>query len=151
MYGPTEATVFATYQVVKKEDCHQPVSQIGVWIPDLRVYVLDANGQPVLIGAVGELYIGGPGVARGYLNKPELTAKRFLPDPFMGISNECMYKTGDLVQYLPDHSLAFMGRNDDQVKICSFWIELGEIEAHLIGHPNVRDASVLLLGKESNH
>ncbi|KAF9337544.1 hypothetical protein BG006_004147 [Podila minutissima] len=106
---------------------------------------LDANGRPVPIGAVGELYIGGPGVARGYLNKPELTAESFLPDPFVGISNERIYKTGDLVQYLPDRSLAFMGRNDDQVKIRGFRTELGEIEAHLIGHPNARDASVLLL------
>jgi thioesterase domain-containing protein len=95
---------------------------------------------------VGELYLGGAGVAHGYLNRPELTAERFLPDPFAKAQGARMYKTGDLARYLPDGNLVFMGRNDDQVKIRGFRVELGEIEARLVEHPQVREAVVIAVG-----
>ncbi|WP_157654423.1 non-ribosomal peptide synthetase, partial [Burkholderia ubonensis] len=109
-------------------------------------YLLDTHGQPVPLGAVGELYIGGAGVARGYLNRPELTAERFLPDPFVDDPDARMYRTGDLARYLPDGNLVFLGRNDHQVKIRGFRIECGEIEAQLVAHPAVREALVLAFG-----
>ncbi|KAF8918514.1 hypothetical protein BGZ58_004833, partial [Dissophora ornata] len=143
MYGPSE-TFYTTYQPVRREDCGQITCPIGVPLPDLRLYVLDGHRQPVPLGAVGELYIGGDGVARGYLNRADLTAERFLPDPFIGIANARMYKTGDLVRYLADGSLMFIGRNDDQVKIHGFRVELGEIEAHLAEHELVREAVVVV-------
>ncbi|KAG0346241.1 hypothetical protein BGZ54_005279, partial [Gamsiella multidivaricata] len=106
--------------------------------------------NPVPIGVVGELYIGGPGVAIGYLNRPDLTAERFLPDPFSNVPGARMYKSGDLVRYLPDGNLVFMGRNDDQVKIRGFRIELGEIEERLAEHPEVREVVVLATGESSS-
>ncbi|KAF9271764.1 hypothetical protein BGZ68_003101, partial [Mortierella alpina] len=106
---------------------------------------------PVPIGVVGELYIGGPGVANGYLNKPELTSERFLPDPFAEAQDSRMYKTGDLVRHLPDGNLVFMGRNDNQVKIRGYRVELGEIEACLADHAQVREAAVVIaLGDSSD-
>ncbi|KAF9943541.1 hypothetical protein BGZ70_005811, partial [Mortierella alpina] len=128
MYGPTESAIYATYRIMTQEDCSQNQSTIGVRIPDVRTYVLDSHGQPIPLGAVGELYVGGAGVARGYLNRPQLTAERFLPDPFVKQAEARMYKTGDLVRYLDNGSLIYLGRNDDQVKIRGFRIELGEIE-----------------------
>jgi amino acid adenylation domain-containing protein len=150
MYGPTEITVYATYRRMVSEDCSHPVSPIGQRLPDLRTYVLDKCGHPVPIGAVGELYVGGAGVARGYLNKTDLTVERFIPDPFAEEHDARMYKTGDLVRYLPDGSLVYLGRNDDQVKIRGFRIELGEIEARLCDHPSVAEAVVVATGKESD-
>ncbi len=150
MYGPTEITVYATYRPLQKQDSEQAGSPIGRRIPDLKVYLLDAYSQPVPLGAVGELYIGGAGVARGYLNRPELTAERFLPDPFNDEANARMYKTGDLARYLPDGNLEFLGRNDDQVKIRGFRIEPGEIEARLLEHPQVREVAVFALGEGSD-
>ncbi|UAW64946.2 non-ribosomal peptide synthase/polyketide synthase [Mycoavidus sp. HKI] len=148
-YGPTEthvATVWATTRCY----LNNAMSSIGRPIPNTRLYLLDAHGQPVPLGAVGELYIGGDGVARGYLNRPKLTIERFLRDPFSEDKDARMYKTGDLVRYLPDGNLEFLGRNDHQVKIRGFRIELGEIEARLVEHPQVREAIVLALGEDSN-
>ncbi|MCG1048623.1 non-ribosomal peptide synthetase [Mycetohabitans sp. B6] len=147
MYGITEATVHVTYRPLRPEDSTQGGSPIGVRIPDLKLYLLDAYQQPVPLGAVGELYIGGAGVARGYLNRPELTAERFVSDPFSAEPDARMYKTGDLARYLPDGNLEFLGRNDHQVKIRGFRIELGEIEACLARHVQVHDAVVLARGE----
>ncbi|KAF9993213.1 hypothetical protein BGZ80_008241, partial [Entomortierella chlamydospora] len=135
MYGTTETTVHASYRVMKAQDCHQVLSPIGVRIPDLTIYVLDSQGRPAPLGTVGELCIGGAGVTRGYLNRPELTSERFPLDPFSKTKSARMYKTGDLARYLPDGNLIFLGRNDHQVKIRGFRIELGEIEARLLDHP----------------
>ncbi|KAG0323428.1 hypothetical protein BGZ97_004058, partial [Linnemannia gamsii] len=147
-YGPTESTTFATtYSIVSPPEEGASIP-IGRPIANTRLYLLDTRGQPVPLGAVGELYIGGAGVALGYLNRPELTAERFLPDPFSNHENARMYKTGDLARYLPDGNLEFLGRNDQQIKIRGFRIELGEIEARLVEHPQVREAAVLVLGKD---
>ncbi|KAG0195328.1 hypothetical protein BGX28_001641, partial [Mortierella sp. GBA30] len=118
-YGPTETTVNATVYEVKNSDQIDRLP-IGRPVSNTCAYVLDKHFSPVPIGVVGELYIGGPGVAIGYLNRPDLTAERFLPDPFSNTPGARMYRTGDLVRYLSDGNLVFMGRNDDQVKIRGF-------------------------------
>ncbi|KAF9342438.1 hypothetical protein BGX26_007523, partial [Mortierella sp. AD094] len=142
-YGPTEATVNATTYVVTNAVRQLDRLPIGRPINNTRLYVLDRHSNPVAIGVVGELYIGGPGVANGYLNRPDLTAERFLPDPFSNTPDARMYKSGDLVRYLSDGNLVFMGRNDDQVKIRGFRIELGEIEKRLAEHSDVREVVAL--------
>nr|WP_246763569.1 non-ribosomal peptide synthetase [Rhizobium sp. 007] len=143
MYGITETTVHVTYRPLNKSDTSSSCGPIGERIPDLQIYLLDQFDAPVPFGAVGELYIGGAGVARGYLNRPELTAERFLPDPFCGAAGGRMYRTGDLGRYLPDGNLEFLGRNDEQVKIRGFRIEPGEIAARLGEHAWVREAAVV--------
>ncbi|MGH8367021.1 MAG: non-ribosomal peptide synthetase, partial [Pseudomonas sp.] len=141
MYGITETTVHVTYRALEAADAQRVgVSPIGVRIPDLQLYVLDARREPVPSGVVGELYVGGAGVARGYLNRDELTAERFLTDPATGLR---LYKTGDLGRMLADGSVEYLGRNDDQVKIRGFRIELGEIEARLATCEGVREAVVI--------
>src|SRR6266542_3509842 len=143
MYGITETTVHVTYRALNLRDSEENGSPIGKRLPDLRIYLLDEYGEPVPLGAVGELYVGGAGVARGYLKRPELTAERFLADGFSPEGGARMYKTGDLGRYLPDGNIEFLGRNDNQVKIRGFRIELGEIEARLGEHPLVRQAVVV--------
>ncbi|WP_340608593.1 non-ribosomal peptide synthetase [Xenorhabdus bharatensis] len=144
MYGITEITVHATYRELTEADIHaRRGSLIGQPLDDLRIYILDAYGQPVPLGVTGELYIAGAGVARGYLNRPELTAGRFLSDPFSGKPDTRMYKTGDLGRWLPDGNIEYLGRNDFQVKIRGFRIELGEIEARLEQCAGVREAVVI--------
>ncbi len=141
MYGITETTVHVTYRPLEAADVERRgASPIGVRIPDLRAYLLDAAGEPVPVGVAGELYVGGAGVARGYLNRPQLTAERFLDDPFNGGR---MYRSGDLARWLPDGGMEYLGRNDQQVKIRGFRVELGEIEARLAEHAGVREAAVL--------
>jgi natural product biosynthesis luciferase-like monooxygenase protein len=140
MYGPTEATIWSTTYTVDPSEKNVP---IGKPITNVRVYILDPHYQLVPIGVPGELFIGGAGVARGYLNRPELTAERFIRDPFSKAPKARMYKTGDLARYLPDGKIEFLGRIDHQLKIRGFRIELGEIEATLKQHPTVQDAAVL--------
>ncbi|WP_223621882.1 non-ribosomal peptide synthetase [Lysobacter sp. ESA13C] len=141
-YGPTESTTYATWHDV--EDAGElDVLPIGKPLQHTSVYILDQYGQPVPIGVAGELYIGGVGVARGYLNRPELTAERFVRDPFSAVPEARMYRSGDLGRWLPDGTIEFLGRNDFQVKVRGFRIELGEIESRLVAQPGVREAVVL--------
>ncbi|WP_346397669.1 non-ribosomal peptide synthetase [Pseudomonas syringae] len=139
-YGPTETTVVATSGLI---DATQSVLHIGRPIANTQVYLLDAHGQPVPIGVSGGIYIGGAGVARGYLNRPELTAERFLDDPFSAETAARMYRTGDLGRWLADGNIEYLGRNDDQVKLRGVRIELGEIEAQLRQIADIRDAVVI--------
>ncbi|HEJ9171770.1 TPA: amino acid adenylation domain-containing protein [Serratia marcescens] len=142
MYGITETTVHVTYRPLSAQDTAITTSPIGSRIPDLRMYLLGADGEPVPMGAIGELYVGGEGVARGYLNRPELTAERFLDDPFNRAPGARMYRTGDLARYLPGGDIEYLGRNDQQVKIRGFRIECGEVEAQLSTDPRVRSVAV---------
>ncbi|RVU51136.1 amino acid adenylation domain-containing protein [Pseudomonas syringae pv. syringae] len=145
MYGITETTVHVTYYPLQPEDAQRVgASPIGKRIPDLQLYLLDAYGHPLPPGAAGELYVGGAGVARGYLNRDELNATRFLDDPFAPEPGARMYRSGDLGRWLPDGSLEYLGRNDEQVKIRGFRIELGEIEARLSACKGVREAVVVV-------
>ncbi|MBW4570586.1 MAG: amino acid adenylation domain-containing protein, partial [Tolypothrix carrinoi HA7290-LM1] len=139
MYGPTETTIWSAVSQV------QPGSgsvSIGGAIANTQFYLLDANLQPVPVGVPGELHIGGDGLARGYLNRPELTAEKFIPNPF-GDAGSRLYKTGDLVRYLTDGNIEYLGRIDHQVKIRGFRMELGEIEAQLRQHPSVQLSVVI--------
>ena len=144
-YGPTEATVVATMcdltHTVPRDGLEQ--IPIGQPMPNVQTYIMDSHLQPVPIGVPGELYIGGNGLARGYLNRPELTAEKFIPNPFKGQPGTRLYKTGDLARYLPDGNIEFMGRIDLQVKIRGFRIELGEIETVLRQHPAVRETAAV--------
>jgi amino acid adenylation domain-containing protein len=139
MYGITETTVHVTFRPLAVED-HGSV--IGGPLPDLAVYLLDAAGEPVPVGVPGEIRVGGAGVARGYLRRPDLTAERFVPDPFSGVPGARLYRSGDLARRLPGGDLESLGRIDSQVKIRGFRIELGEIEASLGAHPRVVRAAV---------
>jgi amino acid adenylation domain-containing protein len=157
-YGPTEATVWTAIHPIKLIESERPYIPIGRPLPNTQLYILDANLQPVPAGVLGELYIGGAGLSRGYLKRPELNAEKFIPNPFAEnktafslmqnsssfILSERIYKTGDLARYLPDGNIEFMGRSDHQVKIRGFRIELGEIEAAIGQHPAVRETVVLV-------
>jgi len=143
LYGPTEAAVDVTYWQCRPES-QDSIVPIGRPIANVQIYLLDKNLQPVPVGVAGELHIGGVGLARGYLNRPELTAERFIPDPFSVGKNGRLYKTGDLARYRADGSIEYLGRIDDQVKLRGFRIELGEIEAVLHEHPLVREARVVV-------
>lgn len=142
MYGITETTVHVTYRPLTMDDLKAD-SVIGVAIPDLQVYILDARCQPVPIGVPAEMYVGGAGLARGYLRRPELTAERFIPDHLTGRPGSRLYRTGDLARFLPGRDIEYLGRIDQQVKIRGFRVELGEIESVLCQHPAVREAVVL--------
>ncbi|HEU5230989.1 MAG TPA: amino acid adenylation domain-containing protein, partial [Ktedonobacteraceae bacterium] len=144
-YGPTENTVVATSGVVLPTRERTGMPTIGYPIANTRLYVLDSLMQPVPIGATGELFIGGSSLARGYLRQPEMTAERFIPDPFGNQPGSRLYKTGDLVRYRANGSLDFIGRNDEQVKIRGFRVEPGEIEAILRQHESIREAAVIVL------
>jgi hypothetical protein len=139
-YGLTETTVVATSGYI---EASEKPAHIGRPISNTQIYILDTHYQPAPIGVVGELYVGGASVARGYLNRRELTAERFVVDPFRSDPQARMYKTGDLGRWRADGSIEYLGRNDNQVKIRGYRIELGEIEAHLTCHEQVREAVVV--------
>ncbi|MGZ5053614.1 MAG: non-ribosomal peptide synthetase [Methylobacter sp.] len=143
-YGPTECTMIATFYRMSsdlEQYLNRPVP-IGRPIRNVRIYILDSYRQPVPIGVVGEIYIGGVAVGRGYLNRPELTAERFVWDPFTSEADARMYKTGDQARWLADGTIEFLSRNDLQVKIRGFRIELNDIEATLLQHPQLREVAV---------
>ncbi len=142
--GATEVSMDSTIYEVLETDKDWKSIPYGVPMTNQLAYVLDRNLQPVPIGVPGELHLGGVGVSRGYLNSPQLTAEKFIPDPFRKDSDKCIYKTGDLARYRPDGNLELLGRSDFQVKIRGFRIEPGEIEATLRGHPAVRECVVLV-------
>jgi amino acid adenylation domain-containing protein len=140
MYGITETTVHAMYRPLSAADIEGTDSMIGQPIPDLRIYILDKHQEPVPVGVAGEIHVGGPGVGRGYLNRPELSAARFIADPHL--PGERLYRSGDLARHLPNGDIEYLGRIDKQVKIRGFRIEPGEIEAVLAQHPGVIEAVV---------
>src|SRR5262249_1755811 len=141
-YGPTEATDWTTFWEC---DAQSEIVHIGRPIINTRLYILDRHLQPTPVGVPGEIYVGGVGVGRGYLNRPELTAEKFVPDPFGQVPGARLYKTGDLGHYVADGNVNFLGRVDHQVKIRGFRVELGEIEAVLASHPGVQEAIVLVV------
>ena len=139
MYGITETTVHVTYKEIGEQEIAQGISNIGTQLAPLSVYILDPHGRPQPLGIPGEIHVGGAGVARGYLNRPELTAERFVPNPF---GEGRLYRTGDLGRRLSGGNIEYLGRIDHQVKIRGFRIELGEIESALRDHPSVEDVIV---------
>ncbi|WP_137983228.1 non-ribosomal peptide synthetase, partial [Pseudomonas viridiflava] len=141
LYGPSETTTYSSWVAMDREQGF--AAHIGKPVGNTQFYLLDKQMQPVPLGVPGEIYIGGAGVARGYLNRDDLTAERFLSDPFSKAPNARMYKTGDLGRWLVDGNIEYLGRNDDQVKIRGFRIELGEIEACLAKHESVKEAVVM--------
>jgi hypothetical protein len=142
LYGPTEAAVDVTFWKCERGSARRIVP-IGRPIARTQMHVLDARLQPVPVGVAGELHIGGIGLARGYHRRPELTAEKFIPDPF-GASGARLYRTGDLARWLPDGAIEYLGRLDHQVKLRGFRIELGEIETALAREPGVREATVIV-------
>ncbi|MFC6083642.1 amino acid adenylation domain-containing protein [Sphaerisporangium aureirubrum] len=141
LYGPTEDTTYSTYTLLRPAEQPPP---IGAMLPHGRGYVLDGDLRPVPVGAVGELYLAGRGLSRGYVNQCALTASRYVADPYTATPGERMYRTGDMVRYRPDGALLYLGRRDFQVKVRGQRIELGEIENTLQGHAQVGDAVVTL-------
>ncbi|MDO7929923.1 amino acid adenylation domain-containing protein [Pseudomonas sp. KFB-139] len=139
LYGPSETTTYSSWVAMDREEGF--AAHIGKPVANTQFYLLDEHRQPVPLGVPGEIYIGGAGVARGYLNRDDLTAERFLDDPFNAGAR--MYRTGDLGRWLADGNIEYLGRNDDQVKIRGFRIELGEIEARLARHASVKEAVVM--------
>ncbi|MGV0747431.1 amino acid adenylation domain-containing protein [Mycolicibacter minnesotensis] len=142
LYGPTEAAIDVThFHCVRGET--DPIIPIGRPIANIAIHLLDAAGNPVPVGVPGELHIGGVGVGRGYLNRPEATAAAFLDDPFSSVPGALLYRTGDLARYRSDGNIEYLGRRDDQVKINGFRIELGEVEAALAQHPGIAESAVV--------
>jgi amino acid adenylation domain-containing protein len=144
VYGPTETTTFATWFEIRHVPDNTRTIPIGRPISNTTAYILDEEMQPVPVGVPGELYLGGDGLADGYLDRPELTQGKFVPHPFANRPGARLYKTGDLARFLPDGNIEFIGRVDHQVKIRGFRVELGEIESILITHAAVREAAVVL-------
>ena len=149
-YGPTETTVCATWYLTNDLPKEASLVPIGKPIPHYRIYILDKHLNPLPVGVAGEMFIAGKGITRGYLNKPDLTAAKFIPDPFAREPGARMYASGDLCRYLPDGNIEFLDRIDQQVKIRGFRIELGEIEATLLDHPKVTEAVVLAKSTDGN-
>jgi amino acid adenylation domain-containing protein len=147
-YGPTETTVWATSHHIKSIDLNYRSIPIGRPLPNIQIYILDSRLQPVPPGIPGEVYIGGAGLARGYLNSPDLTQDRFVYTSFH--SGSSLYRTGDLARYLPDGTIEFLGRTDTQVKLRGYRIELGEIESILNQHPAVKDCVVVVRKREAS-
>ncbi|MDF5712385.1 MAG: amino acid adenylation domain-containing protein, partial [Rhizonema sp. NSF051] len=151
LYGPTEASIDVTYWACVPQSSpednsisHQNTVPIGRPIANTQIYLLDRHLNPVLVGVTGQVYIGGIGLGRGYLNNPELTAEKFIPNRFSDQPGTHLYKTGDLARYLPNGEIEYIGRIDFQVKVRGFRIEVGEIEAHLSQHPAVRETVVIV-------
>jgi amino acid adenylation domain-containing protein len=145
MYGITETTVHVTHHPLKRgESGSSGRSSIGRPLRDLQVYILDQQQEPLPVGVAGEMYVGGAGLSRGYLNRPDLTAERFLPNPFSQGPGERLYRTGDVARFLRSGDIEYLGRRDRQVKIRGFRIELGEIESCLARHPALRDCAVMV-------
>jgi amino acid adenylation domain-containing protein len=142
-YGPSETHVVTAYTLPPLRSEWQTLPPIGRPVANTQIYILDRHQQPTPVGVAGELWLGGVNVSRGYLNRPELTAEKFVPDPFSLEPGARVYRTGDLARYLPDGNIEFLGRIDNQVKIRGFRIELGEIEATLRTHAAVSDAVVV--------
>ncbi|HLG65938.1 MAG TPA: amino acid adenylation domain-containing protein, partial [Ktedonosporobacter sp.] len=151
-YGPTETVVGCSIYQLPAGEFIRGAVPIGLPIANIQFYVLDAYWQPVPVGVPGELYIGGDGLAWGYLNRPELTAAVFIPNPFSDVPGARLYKTGDMVRYLPDRAanIEFLGRSDHQVKIRGYRVELGEIEAALMEHPAIGQSLVITWNDASN-
>ncbi|MGA9768828.1 MAG: amino acid adenylation domain-containing protein, partial [Blastocatellia bacterium] len=147
-YGPSESHVVTAYRLSGSPSTWSALPPVGRPIANTQIYLLDAELQPVPIGIAGELYIGGDALARGYINRPEMTAERFAPDQFSRLRGARLYKTGDLARYLSDGNIEFLGRNDQQVKIRGYRVELGEIEAVLSHCPGVRNAVVFMRDDE---
>jgi amino acid adenylation domain-containing protein len=143
MYGITETTVHVTYRPLSSSDLRHGASVIGTPLPDLQLYLLDSNLEPVPLGVPGEIYVGGAGVTQGYLNRTDLTAERFLPNLYAMEAGSRLYRTGDLARRLANGDVEYLGRIDQQVKIRGFRIELGEIESCLVTHPRIREAVVI--------
>ncbi|MEK7990931.1 MAG: amino acid adenylation domain-containing protein, partial [Thiotrichaceae bacterium] len=149
MYGITETTVHVTYRTLSKADLDSNASVIGQPIPDLNLYILDKYQNHVPINIMGEMYVGGLGVARGYLNRDELTAQRFIQSPFN--PKQKLYRTGDLARYLPNGDIEYLGRIDQQVKIRGFRIELGEIESVLSNYPDIQASCIIIREDKPNN
>lgn len=148
MYGITETTVHVTYRRLRMPDLERGAgSMIGWAMPDLRVYILDRHQQLAPVGVPGEIYVGGAGLSRGYLNRADLTAERFIPDSFTAVEGARLYRSGDMAKYLPDGDMEYMGRIDQQIKLRGFRIELGEIEYVLSQHPAIHEAVVNARGE----
>ena len=151
VYGPTETTAFSTTYSVKENSSPGKIVPLGKPIANTQVYILDRFFAPVPIGIVGEIFIGGAGIAHGYIDAPALTAERFLKNPFSSDPNALFYKTGDLAKWLPDGNIQFVGRADSQIKIRGFRVELGEIESLLKTHPSVKECAVIVRGERSDN
>ena len=143
-YGPTECTdICASHRIGRPGDRPELGVPIGRPIANARIYIVDPDMNPLPPGVAGELCIGGDGVGAGYVGNPELTAEKFIADPFEDALEECVYRTGDLARYLPAGTIELVGREDHQVKVRGFRVELGEVETVLSGHPHIRQAAVV--------